>query len=139
MYNHRPNTGFDIEAFIQRHDRAVTSLEYNCHLRRLYPWAGIANTKRPVSEFGAVWVTIDPQTHADEHEHDEEETFLMITGKAHFYLEGQSTELRPGDVAYVPRYWRHQMCNTGEDPVVFIDIYWDDLGRTKDEYFATVS
>ncbi|MRU17097.1 cupin domain-containing protein [Roseovarius sp. A21] len=137
MYDLLPTTDFDIETFVQRKSDATTSFEYNCHLRRLYPWAGVADTKRPVSEFGAVWVTVDPMTDADDHDHDEEETFIVIAGTARFEMEGQSTLLHPGDVGYVPRYWHHRMANPGTEPLTFIDIYWDDQGRSKDAYLAS--
>lgn len=138
MHDQRPTQKFDIETFVQRRDDATTNIEYNCNLRRLYPWAGVVNTKRSISEFGVVWVTIDPMTDADDHDHDEEETFIVISGTARFELEDRSTVLKPGDVAYVPRFWHHRMANPGTEPLVFIDIYWDDRGRSKDGYLSTL-
>ena len=74
----------------------------------------------------------------DAHEHDEEETFLILSGKAELELEGQVTVLGRGDVVYVPRFWRHQMRNPFEETLVFADIYWDFKGRTKEAYLDSL-
>lgn len=125
---------FDIEDMIQRAEAAQVTREYNCDLRRLYPWTGRVETKRPVTEFGVVWVEVAPGTVVDAHEHDEEETFVVIAGTGEFSLQGQTTLLGPGDVAYVPRFWRHQLHNPGRETFVFLDVYWDFRGRTKQQY-----
>lgn len=122
---------FNIETLIQRAETATFSFEYNCHMRRIYPWDNIANTKRTITEFGFVYVVVDAYTKAAAHEHDEEETFLIISGKAELELEGQTTILHPGDVAYIPRYWQHQIKNPYSEKLVFADIYWDFKGRSK--------
>lgn len=124
---------FRIEDLVQRSDDAGFTFEYNCNMRRIYPWTGVANTKRPMTEFGLVWVEVDPGTAVDAHEHDEEETFLILSGRAQLELEGQVTTLSAGDVVYIPRYWRHQMRNPFADKLVFADIYWDFKGRSRAE------
>ena len=127
-------SGFDIEALVRRAEGASFTFEYNCDMRRLYPWPGRADTKRAVTEFGLVWVEVRPHTSVDRHEHDEEESFLVISGRAELWLEGQATSLAPGDIVYVPRFWSHEMRNPHDETLVFADLYWDFRGRTKQQY-----
>ena len=120
---------FDIEALVRRANDEAFSFEYNCHMRRLYPWAGTADTKRPVTEFGLVWVEVAPGTDVDRHAHDEEESFLIVSGAAELELEGRTTVLRPRDLVYIPRFWHHRMGNPFDETLVFVDLYWDHRGR----------
>ena len=130
---------FKIDELVQRHKDSEFTFEYNCDMRRIYPWDDKADTKRPITEFGMIWVEVKPGTEVVAHEHDEEESFLIISGKAELEVEGQSTVLERGDVVYIPRFWTHQMKNPFEETLVFADIYWDWKGRTKEEYLEAVN
>ena len=125
---------FEIEDYVQRYSNAKMTFEYNCDMRRVYPWGGMANTKRSITEFGLVWVEVRAGTNVDAHEHDEEESFLIISGQAELIMEGKTTVLKKGDVVYVPRFWNHQMCNPFQETLIFADIYWDFKNRTKEQY-----
>lgn len=125
---------FKIEDLVQRHKGSEMTFEYNCDMRRIYPWRDKVNTKRPITEFGMIWVEVKPGTEVAAHDHDEEESFLIVSGKAELEIEGQSTVLKRGDVVYIPRFWTHQMKNPFEETLVFADIYWDWKGRTKEQY-----
>lgn len=124
---------FLVENLVRRADMRKLSDEYNCQMARIFPWPGVTDTKRLITEFGLIWVEVVPGTAVDAHEHDEEESFCIVQGRAHLILEGQETELTVGDVVYIPRFWRHQMCNPFDELLKFVDIYWDDKGRTKAE------
>ena len=102
-------------------------------MSRIFPWPDIADTKRQITEFGFIWVEVKPGTAVDAHEHDEEESFCIVEGKAKLLIEGQETDLNVGDVVYIPRYWRHQMTNPYDSTLKFADIYWDNKSRTKEE------
>ncbi|MGU9962637.1 MAG: cupin domain-containing protein [Candidatus Halichondribacter symbioticus] len=136
MYN---LDNFKIEDLVQRHKDSKFTFEYNCDMRRIYPWDKKTDTKRPITEFGMVWVEVKPGTEVDAHEHDEEESFLIISGKAELKIEDQSTVLEHGDVVYIPRFWTHQMKNPFEEKLIFADIYWDWKGRTKERYLETIN
>ena len=125
---------FDIEALVRRGASATTTREYNADLRRLLPGPGYADTKRPLTEFGAILVTIWVKEEVNVHRHDEEECFIVIAGRADLELEGQSTTLAAGDVVYIPRFWFHQLKNPYDQPFRFFDLYWDDHGRSFEEY-----
>lgn len=123
---------FDIEKLVRRSDGWAFSFEYNCDMRRVFPWPGMAETKRPITEFGVVWVEVAPGTKVERHDHDEEESFMIVSGQAELHIENQTTTLNVGDVVYVPRGFEHQMCNPGTEKLVFIDIYWDFKGRPRE-------
>lgn len=125
---------FDVNELVQRHSEAEFTFEYNCDMRRIYPWNDKADTKRTITEFGLIWVEVKPGTEVVAHEHDEEESFLIISGKAELEVEGQTTVLERGDVVYIPRFWNHQMKNPFEETLIFADIYWDWKGRSREEY-----
>lgn len=136
MYNIK---NFKVEDLVQRHKDSMFTFEYNCDMRRIYPWGDKANTKRPITEFGIIWVEVKAGTEVIAHEHDEEESFIIISGRAELEIEGQSTTLEHGDTVYIPRFWTHQMKNPFEDILVFADIYWDSKGRTKEQYMEVTN
>ncbi|AHD03211.1 cupin domain-containing protein [Leisingera methylohalidivorans] len=137
MFALKDRDTFDIETLVRRGETAVTTREYNADLRRLLPWPGRANSKRPLTEFGAILVTIRPQEDVDAHRHDEEECFIVTVGRASLEIEGQTTQLSAGDVVYIPRFWMHQLRNPNAEPFVFVDLYWDDKGRSFETFSAT--
>jgi mannose-6-phosphate isomerase-like protein (cupin superfamily) len=117
----------DIETLIRRGSDATFSREYNCNLRRLFPWPGMVETKRPVSELGCIWVVVEPGCIVDAHDHDEEEALIVVSGRAQIIVAGQQTEISAGDVAYIPRSAHHQISNpSGSEACVMIDLYWDN-------------
>ena len=130
---------FGIGSLIRRGTDVTTTWEYNCDLRRLLPWPGFADTKRPITQFGTIWVTVRAGQDVDEHRHDEEECFIVLSGKADLKLEGHVTTLGAGDVVYIPRFWMHQIRNPYGESFQFIDLYWDDRGRSFNEYQAQLS
>lgn len=121
---------FDIESYIKRAEKAEFTFEYNCHLNRLFPWQGVAETKKPTTELGMIWVVVDEETTISGHHHDEEEAFVIVSGRAELTLEGQQTALGFGDTAYIPRGWFHEMKNVGPEKLIYIDLYWG-LGQQK--------
>ncbi len=119
-----------LEALVRRGAPAPFTDEYGCKLRRLLPWPGQAETKRPVTEFGVIWVVIEPGKAVDAHLHDEEETFIVLSGSAELVLGQERTSLAAGDTVYIPRFAQHSLRNESDTaPFVMIDIYWDWQGR----------
>lgn len=124
----------DIEGLVNRFDSSRFTFEYNCSMRRIYPWHPYVETKRNITEFGVIWVEVHPETEVEMHQHDEEETFILTSGRAEIIIESQKTILNAGDVVYIPRYCLHQICNPFEEKLVFIDIFWDFKGRSKEVF-----
>jgi len=120
-----------IERLIRRNETATFTDQYNCKLRRLFPWPGAVNTKRQITEFGVIWVVVEPATAVDRHSHDEEETFIVVGGEAELTVGEEKTLIRPGDVVYLPRFSEHQLRNLSLSiPFAMIDIYWDWEGQS---------
>ncbi|MBL4898056.1 MAG: cupin domain-containing protein [Colwellia sp.] len=134
MFSLNDRMSFDIETLVRRGSDAETSREYNADLRRLLPGPGYGNTKRALTEFGAILVTVRPQEEVDAHHHDEEECFIVVSGQGDLQVEDQTTTLHPGDVVYMPRFWMHQLRNPNDTAFTFVDLYWDDKGRSFDQY-----
>ena len=131
--SHEP-TSDTLEYLVRRATSAGYTDEYNCKLRRLYPWPNHADTKRQITEFGVIWVVLEPGKAVDAHDHDEEETFIVVEGSANLELDGQHTFIERGDVVYIPRFSQHQLCNASQTALfVMVDIYWDWHGRSGPE------
>ncbi|MGT4068598.1 UNVERIFIED_CONTAM: cupin domain-containing protein [Aeromonas hydrophila] len=121
----------NIEKFIQRNSEAKFSDEYNCKLRRLFPWGQKVNTSRSLTEFGCIWVVVEPGKDVDRHSHDEEEAFIVLSGECQLEISGEYTKISEGDVVYIPRHYEHQLRNlSSSTPFVMIDIYWDLGGQS---------
>ena len=62
-------------------------------------------------------VTVEPGVSTKVGFHDnEEEIYVILKGRAKLTIGDESSEVGPGDVAYVPRNHRHQMtCVSTED------------------------
>jgi quercetin dioxygenase-like cupin family protein len=118
-----------LEELIRRGSAARFTDEYNCKIRRLFPWPDHVNTKRDLTEYGCMLVTLKPGKQVDSHNHDEEETFIVISGSAILSVEGATTTLNSNDVAYIPRHANHSLRNDGPAEFVMLDIYWDLGGR----------
>jgi len=125
---------FDLDRLVRRASAASTTREYGADLRRLLPQPALIDTRRDLTEFGAILVTVRPREKVVEHRHDEEECFIVTSGAGELTLEGKTTVLDVGDVAYIPRYWTHQLTNPNPDVFQFVDLYWDDRGRSFEDY-----
>jgi mannose-6-phosphate isomerase-like protein (cupin superfamily) len=123
---------YEVDQLVRRGATAGFSDEYNCKIRRLFPWPDRVNTKRPMTEFGCMLVTLEPGKQVELHDHDEEETFIVISGEAILEVAGKSTTLGSNDVAYIPRLAKHSLRNEGASAFVMLDIYWD-LGGSAQE------
>ncbi|MBV7262653.1 cupin domain-containing protein [Photobacterium sp. WH77] len=120
-----------IEKYIRRNTAAEFTDEYNCKLRRLFPWDNKVNTRRPLTEFGCIWVVVEPGKDVDRHSHDEEEAFIVLSGECQLEINGEHTHISQGDVVYIPRHSEHQLRNrSSASPFVMIDIYWDMGGQS---------
>lgn len=123
--------GKTLESNVRRHQNAKFTDEYNCKLHRLFPWPNRVETKRPLTEYGATWVVLEPGRKIPEHDHDEEECFVVVSGEATLTLGREKTTLGHGDVAYIPRHAPHSLSNNSASvDFVFVDIYWDMGGKS---------
>lgn len=52
--------------------------------------------------------------------HTEDETYLVLKGKAHFFLDGEDFDVGPGTVIYVPAKALHRFHSISEDLSVLV-------------------
>jgi len=105
---------------INRQHDATIKYEYGCDLRRLFPWEGVAN---PL--WGAAIASVRIGECTTPHDHDEDETFLILSGKGEITVNDEREIVEKGDVIFLPRNTRHQIENkSGAVPLEFLSIFW---------------
>ncbi len=120
-----------IETLIRRGTDAQYTEEYGVKTRRLFPWGGKVNTKRRLTEAGCMYVLLGPGEFVEAHHHDEEETFIVVSGSALLTVDGHETRIAEGDVAYIPRHCVHSIRNpSSSERFQMLDMYWDEHGAS---------
>lgn len=105
---------------IQHAKQAETKYEYGCDLRRLFPWDGVAD---PL--WGSAIASVRPGEQTTPHDHDEDETFLILSGSGLITVDDETTEIEAGDVVFLPRGSHHSVRNLGEEErLEFLTIFW---------------
>lgn len=100
---------------------AVQNYEYGCDLQRLYPWEGVTDPF-----WGSAMASVRPGEATTPHDHNEKETFIVLSGKGKLFIDDESHEMNFGDVAYIPENSHHWFENlSSEEPLVFLSIFWD--------------
>ncbi|WP_062915132.1 cupin domain-containing protein [Paraburkholderia caribensis] len=81
-------------------------------------------------DWGGAWMVIAPQSSSTPHDHDEEETFFVLSGNGEMTVDDETRVVGPGDMIYLPRFSRHTLKNiaTNED-LKILCIWW---GAPKD-------
>jgi mannose-6-phosphate isomerase-like protein (cupin superfamily) len=98
----------------------VSKQEYGGDFRRLYPWEGVANPP-----WGGAWMTIAPERTSTPHDHDEEETFLILSGNGEMEVDGERRLVEKGDVIYLPRFSTHKLRNVSPTtPLELLCVWW---------------
>jgi mannose-6-phosphate isomerase-like protein (cupin superfamily) len=92
--------------------------EYGCDFRRLFPWADTG------ANFGAAWAVVAPGQTTTPHGHDEEETFIFLTGEGLMSVDGQAFPVCKGDAVYLAPFAAHTVRNTGSGPLELLCIWW---------------
>ena len=66
------------------------------------------------------WIEIEPGGHTPiDHQHEDKERMLILSGKGIIRLEGQQKEIKPNDFIEVHNEY-HQLVNTGNEPLTFM-------------------
>jgi mannose-6-phosphate isomerase-like protein (cupin superfamily) len=59
------------------------------------------------------------------HDHDEEETFVILSGCGAIHVDGEVQEIEGGDVIYLPRHSTHYVENrSSTQRLDFLSIFW---------------
>jgi mannose-6-phosphate isomerase-like protein (cupin superfamily) len=106
-----------------------TAQEYGGSFRRLYPWNGVVTPP-----WGAAMMSLEPGGVSIPHDHDEEETFIFISGEGVITVDKEEGAVSKGDVVYLPRFSRHFVKNTSATELLqFLCIWWGAPSSEKIE------
>ena len=106
--------------FVQAASEARISDEYGGEFRRLYPWPNIVDTP-----WGSAWMVITPGTGSTPHSHDENETFIILSGRGEMTVNDEVRVVEKGDVVYLPPFSRHTLRNLSEiKNLEMLCIWW---------------
>ena len=106
---------------IQRMDPARLASAYNIGCHSLYP-AALTGTLFP---FGSTYCEVPPGGYTTEHNHHENETFLILAGQGRMQIAGEVSPISAGDVVFIPSRSHHRLDNaSSSEPLRFISVYW---------------
>jgi mannose-6-phosphate isomerase-like protein (cupin superfamily) len=95
---------------------------YDVKEQLFYPWPEVAATP-----FGTGWLVVEPGRRTKPHNHHEHETFFILRGRGRMTAGGDSREVGPGDVIYLPPFGEHILENVSpSDDLHFLSIWWED-------------
>jgi methionyl-tRNA synthetase len=78
---------------------------------------------------GAGWGRVAPGGASEPHQHDETETFVIVSGTGVLLVDGLEYRALPGTVAQFEAFETHIVRNTGNSDLVFATLYWRDEHR----------
>jgi methionyl-tRNA synthetase len=78
---------------------------------------------------GANWGKVPPGLHSDPHQHDETETFVIVSGSGHIVVDGKRTPVSPGMMLQFEPFETHYLDNPGPGDLLFATFYWRDAPR----------
>src|SRR5262249_7445494 len=78
---------------------------------------------------GANWGRVSPGRHSDPHQHDETETFVIVSGTGDLVMDGKRMPVRPGMALQCEPFETHYLDNTSDADLVFATFYWRDSPR----------
>ncbi len=80
---------------------------------------------------GANWGKVPPGSHSDPHQHDETETFVIVSGSGDIIVDAKRTPVAPGMVLQFEPFETHYLDNTGSQDLTFATFYWRDADRAS--------
>src|SRR5580658_9504613 len=78
---------------------------------------------------GAAWGKIAPGEHSDPHQHDETETFVIVSGHGDLIVDAKTTPIASGMMIQFEPFETHYLRNTGSADLLFATFYWRDSIR----------
>jgi mannose-6-phosphate isomerase-like protein (cupin superfamily) len=112
---------------VQAASEARVSDEYGGDFRRLFPWANTAETP-----WGSAWMVIKPGASSLPHNHDEQETFIILKGNGRMSVNEETRAVGKGDVIYLPPFSQHSLLNTSDnEDLELLCIWWDGEAEAK--------
>jgi methionyl-tRNA synthetase len=80
---------------------------------------------------GANWGRVPPGQHSDPHQHDETETFVIVSGHGDLVVDGGRRAAAPGMVMQFEPFESHYLDNTSDADLLFATFYWRDADRAS--------
>jgi|SRR5690554_712604 len=93
--------------------------EYKLDGKRLLPWE---DWHMP---FGGAWCVVRAHSSSLEHNHDEQEMFVVVSGEAVIHIGNEKRRVKKGDFIAIPPGKEHFVENTAETDFHFLTIWWD--------------
>lgn len=80
----------------------------------------------PMDEMGvgASWGKVGPGVTSQAHQHDEIETFVIVSGTGDLVMNSARHKVSPGMVIQFEPFETHHLENTGEEDLLFATFYW---------------
>jgi methionyl-tRNA synthetase len=80
---------------------------------------------------GANWGRVAPGLRSDPHQHDETETFVIVSGHGDLIVDGKRTPVSSGMTIQFEPFETHYLDNTGTADLLFATFYWRDSPRAS--------
>ena len=87
---------------------------------------GLRASQSLAASFGRV----GPRRETLPHQHDETEAFVMLRGCGEVIVNNAAHPIEAGAVAVFEPFETHILRNSGEEEILFVDLYWRDPPRT---------
>lgn len=79
----------------------------------------------------SAWGRIAPGKQSDPHQHDETETFVIVSGHGDLIVDAKTTPVSTGTVIQFEPFETHYLRNHGPADLVFATFYWRDSIRAS--------
>jgi mannose-6-phosphate isomerase-like protein (cupin superfamily) len=96
--------------------------EYGSAFRRIFPWEVTVS-----SPFGSAWAILQPGEATTPHCHDEEESFIFVSGRGRMSVDGHEFEVAKGDAVYLEPFSAHTVHNDGSEPLELLCVWWGEV------------
>jgi methionyl-tRNA synthetase len=110
------------DGLVRSFDRDTMVWAYEMYLQDLYDAQLI-----PGLPFGSVFGSVPPGATSKAHCHQDDEIFLVLGGRAEVVVAEQVSELRRGDIIYLPPFNMHAIRNSSDEPFDIVSIYWENI------------
>ncbi|MEV8115948.1 class I tRNA ligase family protein [Streptomyces xiamenensis] len=85
----------------------------------------------PAARLGvaAAWVSVEPGARSEAHQHDETETWVIVSGSGELTVDAERHPVRAATVVQFEPFETHSVTNTGDTELLLLSLYWRDAGR----------
>lgn len=77
----------------------------------------------------AAWVSVEPGARSDAHQHDETETWVIVSGTGELTVDAERHPVSARTVVQFEPFETHTVENTGDTDLLLLSLYWRDGER----------